>query len=254
MRIVPLPFEHSGFFRHSSFVLRHSIHSRLPRRSEAEAGDSRATSKMRKLLITLGVLVLCGVAILAAWIFGGRQISMFIDRFGTIEIASVPVHSVSYEGSGTGGWLTVNDVHLSLNDIHPKIALSIGSTKDDQFAVARGGKVFALGPLTSTGENGGDHLAVAPQTGAKSFLVTRRSALSWPTPFEFNFMTGHSPSWKRHMYYELSWKKPSGATLDMLWRYEQPFYGQQLVPGDGWGSGFSVHEGTTGLIRVEIKE
>jgi hypothetical protein len=24
MRIVPLPFEHSGLFRHSSFVLRHS--------------------------------------------------------------------------------------------------------------------------------------------------------------------------------------------------------------------------------------
>jgi hypothetical protein len=208
---------------------------------------------MRKVLITLGVLVLCGVAILAAWIFGGRQVSTFIDRFGTIEIASVPIHSVSYEGSGTGGWLSVNDVHLSLNDIHPKSALSIGSTKDNQFAVASGGKVFALGPLTSTEENGNDHLAVVPHAGDEAFLVTRRSALSWPTPFDFNFMTGHSPSWKRHMYYELRWKKPSGTTLDMLWRYEQPFYGKQLVPGDGWGSGFSVHEGTTGLIRVEIR-
>ncbi len=179
---------------------------------------------------------------------------MFIDRFETIEIASVPVQSVSYEGSGTGGWLSVNDVHLSLNDIHPRSALSIGTTKDDQFAVASSGKVFALGPLTSTGENGGDHLAVVPKAGDEAFLVTRRSALSWPTPFDLNFMTGHSPSWKRHMYYELRWKKPSGATLDMLWRYEQPFYGKQLVPDNGWGSGFSVHEDTGGLIRVEIKE
>src|SRR5947207_15687592 len=114
---------------------------------------------MRKLLITLGALVLCGVAILAAWIFGGHQVSMFIDRFGTIEIASAPIHAVSYEGSGTGGWLTVNDAHLSLNHIiNPKIALNIGSTKDNQFAVASGGQVFALGPLTSTGENGGDFL------------------------------------------------------------------------------------------------
>jgi len=55
------------------------------------------------------------------------------------------------------------------------------------------------------------------------------------------------------MYYELRWKKPSGAILDMLWRYEQPFYGQQLVPGGGWGSGFGVHEGSTGLVRVEIR-
>ena len=179
---------------------------------------------------------------------------MFIDRFETIEIASVPIHSVAYEGSGAGGWLTVNDVHLSLDDIiNPKITASIGSTKDNQFAVASGGKVFALGPLMSTTEHGGDFLAVVPQAGDEAFLVTRHSTLSWPTPFDFNFMTGHSPSWKRHMYYELRWKKPSGATLDMVWRYEQPFYGQQLVPGDGWGSGFSVHEGTTGLIRVEIQ-
>ena len=209
---------------------------------------------MRKLLLTLGIVLICGVAILAGWIFGGRQISMFIDRFGTIEIASVPIHSVAYEGSGTGGWLTVNDVHLGLDDKNPNIALSIGSTKDNQFALASGGKVFALGPLKSTTENGGDYLAVVPQAADEAFLVTRRSALSWPTLFDFNFMTGHSPSWKRHIYYELRWKKPSGATLDVIWRYEQPFYGQQLVPGDGWGSGFSVHEGSTGLIQIDIKE
>jgi hypothetical protein len=208
---------------------------------------------MRKLLLTLGILVICGVAILAGWIFCGRQTSMFIDRFGTIEIVSVPVHSVAYEGSGTGGWLTVNDVHLSLDDVNPKTALSIGSTKDNQFAVASGGKVFALGPLSSSAENGGDYLAVVPQPGDEASLVTRRSALSWPTPFDFNFMTGHSPSWKRHMYYELRWKKPSGGTLDMVWRYEQNFYGQQLVPGTGRDNGFSVHERSTGLIQLEIR-
>src|SRR4029077_9193354 len=140
-------------------------------------------------LIRLGILVICGVAILGAWILGGRQLSLFIDRFGTIEIASVPIHSVAYEGSGTGGWLTINDVHLSLDDANPKIVLSIGSTKDNQFAVASGGKVFALGPLKSTAENGGDYLAIVPPTGDEAFFVIRRSALSWPTPFDFNFMT-----------------------------------------------------------------
>src|SRR6266511_627324 len=208
---------------------------------------------MRRILIAIAVLVAGIIGLLALWIFGGRQASMFIDRFGTIEIASVPIHSVSYEGSGTGGWLTVNDVHLSLDDVNPKIAVSIGSTKDNQFAVASGGEVFALGPLSSSAENGGDYLAVVPQTGDEAFLVTRHSALSSPTPFEFNFMTGHSPSWKRHMFYELRWKKPSGATLDMLWRYQQNFYRKQLVPDTGWDNGFSVHEGSTGLTRVEIR-
>jgi len=213
----------------------------------------RGPKKMRKVFLTFAILIAVIAALLSAWILGGRQVSMFIDRFGTVEIASLPVHSVTYEGSGTGGWLTVNDVHLSLNHIIPKIAVSIGTTKDNQFAVASGGKVFALGPLSSTAENGGEHLAVVPLSGDEAFLVTRRSAMSWPSPFEFNHLTGHSPSWKRHMYYDLRWKKPSGATLDLLWRYEQPFYGQQLVPGDGWGSGFSVHEGSTGLIKLEIK-
>jgi hypothetical protein len=208
---------------------------------------------MRKLLITLAILVICGIAIIGAWIFGGRQLSLFIDRFATIEIASTRINSIAYEGSGRGGWLTVNDLHFSLDDAVPKIAPSIGSTKDNQFALASGGKVFPFGPLMSTAENAGDYLAAVPQAGDEALLARRHSVLSWPTPFDFNFMTGHSPSWKRYMYYELRWKKASGGTLDMLWRYEQPFYGQQLVPGDGWGSGFTVHEGSTGLIRLDIR-
>src|SRR5438445_5101480 len=208
---------------------------------------------MRKLLLTLGILLICGVAILAAWVFGGRQISMFVDRFETIEIASMPIHSVAYKGSGTGGWLTVNAVHLGLDDKNPNIALSIGSTKDNQFALASGGKVFALGPLKSTTENGGDYLAVVPPTGDEAFFVTRRSALSWPTPFDFNFMTGHSPSRKRDLYYHLLWKKSSGATLEMVWRYEQSFYVREVVPGNGWDSGFAVREGSTALVRAAVK-
>ena len=209
---------------------------------------------VRKVLIALGIVALTLVVLLTVWVFFGRQISVLGDRLGTIEIASVPIHAIVYEGSGTGGWLTVNDVHLSLDGANPKIALSIGSTKDNQFAVASGGKVFALGPLKSTGENGGDYLAVVPPTGDEAFFVTRRSALSWPTPFDLNFMTGHSPSWKRDLYYHLLWKKSYGATLEMVWRYEQSYYGQQLVPGTGWDSGFAVREGSTGLVRVDIKK
>src|SRR5437773_6029168 len=203
---------------------------------------------VRKVLITLGIVVLTVVVLLTVWVFFGRQISVLVDRLGTIEIASVPVYSVVYEGSGTGGWLTVNDVHLSLDDANPRNALSIGSTKDNQFAVASGGKVFALGPLKSTSENGGDYLAVVPPSGDEALFETRRSALSWPTPFDLNFMTGHSPSWKRDLYYHLLWKKTSGAKLEMLWRYEQYFY-----PGNGWASGFMTHEGSTGLIRLDIQ-
>ncbi len=198
---------------------------------------------MRNILITLGVLVLAVVAILATWIFAGRQLSLFLDRFGTLQTASSRVKSLVYEGSGTGGILHINDLALGLNDRNGPTP-NIGTTKNGQLALADGGKVFAFGPPRSEAEN----LATAPPPGDDAFIQIRRSILSWPTPFDFNFMTGHSPSWKRHLYYRVLWTKPSGAQLQMLWRYEQYFY-----PGTGWASGFMTREGSTGLIRLDIR-
>ncbi len=197
---------------------------------------------MRKILITLAILIAFVIAILATWIFSGRQISLFLDRFGTIEITSSRINSLAYEGSGTGGILRVNDLGLSLNDRNDP-APSIGTTKNDQLAVANGGKIFAFGPARSETEN----LNVVPPASDDAIIQIRRSVLSWPTPFEINFMTGHSPSWKRHLYYRLLWKKPSGAKLEMLWRYEQYFY-----PDNGWASGFMTYKGSTGLIQLDI--
>jgi hypothetical protein len=203
-----------------------------------------ATKKaaVRKILITLGIVVAFVLALVASWIFGGRQISLFLDRFGTIEMTSARINSIAYEGSGTGGILHVNDLDLSLNDRNGPTP-SVGTTKNDQLALADRGKVFAFGSVRNEAEN----LATVPPTGDNASVEIRRSVLSWPTPFDFNFMTGHSPSWKRHLYYRLLWNKPSGSKLEMLWRYEQYFY-----PGNGWASGFITHEGSTGLIQLDI--
>ena len=199
---------------------------------------------MRKILITLAVLIAVVIVFLATWIFYGRQISLLLDRFGTIEMTSARINSIAYQGNGTGGILHVNDLGLGLNDRNGP-APSIGTTKNDHLALADRGKVFAFGPVRTEAEN----LATVPPAGDDASIEIRRSILNWPTPFEVNFMTGHSPSWKRHLYYRVRWKKSSGATLEMLWRYEQYFY-----PGNGWASGFMTREGSTGLIRVDIKE
>ena len=198
---------------------------------------------MRKILITLAVLIAVVIVFLAPWIFYGHQISLLLDRVGTIEMTSARINSIAYQGNGTGGILHVNDLELSLNDRNGP-APSIGTTKNDQLALAERGKVFAFGPVRTEAEN----LATVPPAGDDASIEIRRSILNWPTPFEVNFMTGHSPSWKRHLYYRVRWKKSSGATLEMLWRYEQYFY-----PGNGWASGFMTRQGSTGLIQVEIK-
>ena len=161
---------------------------------------------MRKILITLAVLIAVVIVFLATWIFYGHQISLFLDRFGTIEMTSARINSIAYQGNGTGGILHVNDLELSLNDRNGP-APSIGTTKNDQLALADRGKVFAFGPVRTEAEN----LATVPPAGDDASIEIRRSILNWPTPFEVNFMTGHSPSWKRHLYYRVRWKKSSGA-------------------------------------------
>ena len=204
---------------------------------------------MRRILILFITLAVGAAALAALSIFKGREIPSFIDRYWTVESRSSPIQSIRYEGSGTGGILIINDVSLSLNDVKPGLSLSVGSTKDNQLALATGGKVFRFGPVTATSENIAERLATVPPSGDEAFLAIRHSVLSWPTPFDMNLMTGQSPSWKRNIYQEIRWKKSSGTKLQMLWRYEQFFY-----PGNGWTSGLITREGSTGLILVDIKD
>ena len=204
---------------------------------------------MRRILILILIVVVCTGSLAALWIFRGREISSFVDRYWTVETQSAPIQSIAYEGSGTGGMLICDGVSFSLNDVRPGLSLSVGSTKDNQLALASSGNVFPFGPLKSASEDTAEHLATAPPPGDHALVATRHSVLSWPTPLDLNFMTGQSPSWKRHIYQEIRWKKSSGANLEMLWRYEQFFY-----PGNGWTSGFVTREGSTGLIRLDIKE
>ena len=202
---------------------------------------------MRKVLTRFAIVVALIAAMSVSWIFGGRGLSLFLDRFKTIEIASIPVTALEYKGNGTGGTLRINERELSLSTPDAQIqTLHIGSTKENQLAIAIAGKVFAFGPLR---QPEGDTLATEPAAGDHAVMTIRHSILSWPTQLSFNFMTGHTPSWKRHQYYQLVWKKQNGAKLEVLWRYEQYFY-----PGDGWTSGLMAREGATGLIRVDISD
>ena len=202
------------------------------------------------MLILLAIVAAGAVMLAAVWVFRGREISSFIDRYWTVEIQSSPIQAIAYEGSGTGGIFICNGISFSLNDLGRGLSLSVGSTKDNQLALATSEKVFPFGPLTSsTPDNTGERLAAVPPSGDHAFLVVRHSVFSWPTPFDMNLMTGQSPSWKRHTYQEIRWNKSSGVKLQMLWRYDQFFY-----PRNGWTSSLMTREGSTGLIRIDIKE
>ena len=203
---------------------------------------------MRRLLALFVILILVTIGTGAAWIYKGRDISLFVDRHGTNEISSEPVTAVRYEGNGTGGILHVNSIGLSLNNpTTPLQPPSIGSTKDGRLGLASGGKVFPLGKLPGDNDDAAETLATQPEEGDQARLTLAHSKLSWPTPFSLNFMTGASPSWKRHSYQSLIWTKPNGLKLKMVWRYEQNF-----DQTNGWTSPTMMRDYQTGLVKIEI--
>src|SRR6266550_2412581 len=121
---------------------------------------------MRKILITLLVVIALAVTMSILWLLGGRQLSLFVDRFQTIETNSQPVRSLTYEGNGIGGFLLINDLHLNLDAANPQSApLHIGTTKDRQLALSFGGKVFSFGRLSEAPESADEILATTPQPG-----------------------------------------------------------------------------------------
>ena len=197
---------------------------------------------MRKILVVLLVVI----ALVVLWLWRGRDLSRAIDKIYVVEASSRPISAINYEGSGTGGILRADDVDLSLNQVElGGDQPSIGTTKDGQLALSFRGKVFPFAPVSSQDEK----LAAKVPDGHTTRISIDHSALAWPNYFEVNYMTGNSPKWKRYIYRRLIWKKPNGAKLEMLWRYEQFFY-----QNDGWTEAFMTRQGSTGLIRVELSD
>jgi hypothetical protein len=156
---------------------------------------------MRKILIALLILI---VTMSILWLFAGAQIARLVDRFGTRTIESKPVHSIAYEGSGDDGSLVIDGDRLFLTPL-----THIGSTKDNQLALAYRDKVFAFGNLRPP-----DALATEVGGGDVALLITKESFVSWPEASAGRRLN-------RNVYSELSWTKPSGAKLKMIWWLER---------------------------------
>ena len=149
----------------------------------------------------------------------------FVYALGSLNIANTPLDTASPDG-------ITRDVTFN--------------TEADRVSLQANGKTFPLGPRTEVSNMPGPYdVAFKPDPGDTVTFRTAHSTIAWPTPFDLNFMTGKSPSWRRNTYYTLSWRKPDGATLTMTWRYEQWFY-------DDWASPQMISPGRTGLIRADI--
>jgi hypothetical protein len=175
---------------------------------------------------------------------GGRWCSSLIDRIYSVPIAFLPASPVGWNGTylqfganidGTegpkGGWSAPD--------------LSVGS-HNNRLILTAAGRSMVLGIGTGT-MAGGDGPIPAAELDVTASMTLERSWLSWRTPFELNFMTGSTHSWRRHLYDRLTWTKASGERLDMLWHFEEGFHRD-----DGWNPA-GTDERQTGPIRAEIR-
>ena len=62
--------------------------------------------------------------------------------------------------------------------------------------LSSGGRLFVLGQCTRRMPARTGEFQFVPASGDDVSLIVSRSMISWPTPFEINFMTGAAPSWE----------------------------------------------------------
>lgn len=184
------------------------------------------------------------VAVIVAWIWGGRYVSLGLDHVVTGRAVSQPIQPFVYGGAGfdIGGKLMSFG---QLNNQQPDLPVTLDASQ--RVVLTCGDKSIVLGPLTKPTPNGRPDYFFQGEPGDEVLFTASKSILPWATPLDINWLGGSAPWAKRYVYYRLRWKKPSGARLEMLWRYEQQFYSDQ-----GWTEPQMMWNSQTGLLRVEI--
>jgi hypothetical protein len=181
-------------------------------------------------------------ALVVLWLVGARQLVLLVDAFATTGDAAAATGPFTYSPGG----LSVGDKPFDLAGPNLQRDASIDADAAGRVVLHAGGKDFVLGARSGPADASmWFDVPFTPDPGDEVSLRVSHSLLPWPTPLELNFITGHSPSWKRNIYYTISWRKRGGAELELTWRYEQWHY-------DDWGSPTMTRANATGLIGTRI--
>lgn len=175
--------------------------------------DSLGSLPIKSLILALGVL--------AIWLVFGANVTAVFDRILTVNDATLPLNPLQLDSSefiiGSRRWLITPGERVAL-DSHRRVTL------------ASAGHSFTLGPFIGcTTGSAGACFELSADPGDTLSFTKSRSWLAWPTPFNFSIMRVPTASWHRYAYYQLSWKKLSGAVMKIVWRDEQGYF-----DGSGW--------------------
>jgi hypothetical protein len=171
---------------------------------------------------------------------------LLLDRVATGRAVSLPVEPLAYTGGGfdiAGKTMTF----AGTNNLRGDTDAILDSSGRVVFATDH--RAFVMGSLTMPAPSGRPDFHFRPEPGDEVSFTASKSLLPWPTPFEFKMLGGSSPWWRQYVYYRLEWKKPSGARLEMMWRFERQWYS-----GTGWTEAdMTWMNSQTGLLPVKIR-
>jgi hypothetical protein len=187
---------------------------------------SLASVPASRLLLAAAVL---GGATLLGWVVAGHRLIALLDRVTTapVGVPTTPTWYALNEG---------NDASFDVGGTGDTRAYAIGlewrvvERPPGHVSLETPEGSIVLGTITRCCSRGGDarRYEFIPEPGDSVTLTRRRSRVPWPRPFAFNFL-GSSAWWGRYVYHRLTWRKSTGARLDVVWRDEQRFLARQ-----GW--------------------
>jgi hypothetical protein len=174
---------------------------------------------VRSLLLILGALV--------AWLLASPWLSATIDHFFTVGNQTLPVGEFELTPTrftfGQRNWSLIGGDMIKTN-------LRLAVDSKGRMTLGLAGRIFTFGPIQTYCDTPPDsYFQFSPDRGDDISFTKSRSWLPWPTPFHFSIMGAATTSWRRQSYYDLLWKKSSGAQIKMIWRDEQGYYS-----GTGW--------------------
>ncbi len=191
------------------------------------------------------IWILLSIVVLAVvWLAAGRHLALMLDKVVTGPAVSLPVDRFEYDGGG----FVLGEKSMTFAGIDNERGDTNAILDSGRVVFTTGQSRFILGPLVAPAPSGRPDFYFRPESGDNVSFTVSKSLLPWPTPFEFKMLGGASPWWRQYVYYRLTWKKPSGAQFEMLWRFERQYYS-----GKGWTEPDMMWNSQTGLLSVSVR-
>jgi hypothetical protein len=183
---------------------------------------------LRSLLV---IVVVVGAVI--AWYVASPWLSATLDHFFTVEPEPQPIGDYELAPErftfGRHTWSLIG-WDRNWRDIHPT-TLRLAYDSQGRMTLGSDGHAFTFGPIHAYYDAvpRDTYYDFDPDPGDQISFTKTHGWLPWPIPPRVNFMGGALPTWNRYAYYDLLWKKTSGAQLRMIWRDRQSYWS-----GTGW--------------------